>query len=135
MTHHSQETLFQVRVDEKTNEIPVAKAVLPTLPLANRVCTADALHTHAEFVRVIHELHAETVLTVKGNQPTLYADLATYFADPLAQSQQAETIDRHRGRCEVRTIRVSTEMNAYLRATWPFIQQVAELSRTVTKAG
>jgi hypothetical protein len=33
VTHHSQETLFQVRVDEKTNEIPVAKQVLPTLPI------------------------------------------------------------------------------------------------------
>ncbi len=32
-THHSQETFWQVRVDEKTNEIPVAKQVLPTLPL------------------------------------------------------------------------------------------------------
>lgn len=135
VTHHSQETFFQVRVDEKTNEIPVAKAVLPTLPLASRVCTADALHTHAEFVRVIHDLQAETILTVKGNQPTLYADLATYFADPLARFQQAETRDRHRGRCEVRTIRVSTEMNPYLRTLWPFVQQVAELTRTVTKAG
>jgi predicted transposase YbfD/YdcC len=67
-----------VRMDEKTNEIPVAKEVLPTLPIQQRVCTADALHTHAEFLRLIHELQAETVLTVKGNQPTLYADLATW---------------------------------------------------------
>jgi len=44
-THHSQETFWQVRVDEKTNEIPVAKQVLPTLPIRQRVCTADALHT------------------------------------------------------------------------------------------
>jgi hypothetical protein len=32
-THHSQETFWQVRVDEKTNEIPVAKQVLPTLSI------------------------------------------------------------------------------------------------------
>src|SRR6266849_291397 len=135
VTHQSQETFFQVRVDEKTNEIPVAKVVLPTLPMKLRVCTADALHTHAEFVRLIHELQADTVLTVKGNQPTLYADLAAYFADPLAQYHQAETTDRHRGRLEVRTIRVSTEMNDYLASSWPFIQQVAELSRRVTTTG
>ena len=135
VTHHSQETFFQVRVDEKTNEIPVAKQVLPTLPLQQRVCTADALHTHAEFVRLIHELQAETVLTVKGNQPTLYADLETYFAEPQARYLQAETIDRRRGRLEVRTIKVSTEMNAYLAATWPFVAQVAQLTRTATKAG
>ncbi len=135
VTHQSQETFFQVRVDEKTNEIPVAKQVLPTLPIWQRVCTADALHTHAEFLRLMHKLQGETVLTVKGNQPTLYADLATYFADPLARYLQAETIDRRRGRTEVRTIKVSTEMNAYLAPSWPFVAQVAQLTRTVTKAG
>jgi predicted transposase YbfD/YdcC len=135
VTHQSQETFWQVRVDEKTNEIPVAKQVLPTLPIRQRVCTADALHTHAEFLRLMHKLQAETVLTVKGNQPTLYADLATYFADPQARYLQAETVDRRRGRLAVRTIKVSTEMNTYLAPAWPFVAQVAQLTRTVTKAG
>jgi len=124
-----------VRVAEKTNEIPVAKQVLPSLPIWQRVCTADALHTHAAFIRLMHELHAATVLTVKGNQPTLYADLATYFSDPLARYLQAETVDRRRGRLEVRTIKVSTEMNAYLAPTWPGVAQVAQLIRRITKAG
>ncbi len=135
MTHQSQETFFQVRVDAKTNEIPVAKEVLPTLPIRQRVCTADALHTHAEFLCLMHDLQAETILTVKGNQPTLYADLQTYFADPDAYYLQAETVDRRRGRTEVRLIKVSSEMNSYLAATWPHLGQVAQLTRTVTKAG
>lgn len=135
VTHQSQETFFQVRVDEKTNEIPVAKQVLPTLPIRTRVCTADALHTHAEFLSLLHELGADGLLTVKGNQPTLYADLQTYFADPDAHFLQAETTDRRRGRTEVRTIKVSSEMNSYLAATWPYLGQVAQLTRTVTKAG
>ena len=67
VTHHSQETFWQVRVDEKTNEIPVAKQVLPTLPIRQRLCTADALHTHAEFLRLVRALGSETVLTAKGN--------------------------------------------------------------------
>jgi predicted transposase YbfD/YdcC len=99
------------------------------------VCTADALHTHAEFLRLLHELQGETLLTVKGNQPTLYADLETYFADPQARYWQAQTVDRRRGRLEVRTIKVSTEMNAYLAPCWPFVAQVAQLTRSVTKAG
>ena len=135
VTHQSQETFWQVRVDEKTNEIPVAKQVLPSLPIASRVCTADALHTHADLLDLLHEQGAEAILTVKGNQPTLYADLHTYFADPAAQYQQAETVDRRRGRIEVRTLRVSTEMNRYLAATWPHLGQVAQLTRSVTKAG
>ncbi|MFL5655226.1 MAG: hypothetical protein ACJ8CB_13760 [Ktedonobacteraceae bacterium] len=71
-------------MSEKTNEIPVAKAVMPTLPLADWVCTADAPHTHADFMHPLHEQQADAILTVKGNQPTLFADRATYFADPQA---------------------------------------------------
>jgi predicted transposase YbfD/YdcC len=134
-THQSQETLLQVRVSEKTNEIPVAKEMLPTLPLAGRVTTADALHTHAPFMQLIDEQQGKCVLTVKQNQPTLSADLATYFADPHASVQQAETWDRHRGRVEHRVIRVTTEMNAYLSRDWPYIAQVAEVRRTVTRKG
>jgi predicted transposase YbfD/YdcC len=118
VAHQSQETLFQVRVDEKTNEIPVAKEVLPTLPVQQRVCTAAALRTHAEFLRLVHELQGATLLTVKSNQPTLYADLATYFADPQARYVQAQTVDRRRGRLQVLAIKVSTEV-VYLITTLP----------------
>ncbi|HLZ57892.1 MAG TPA: hypothetical protein VKR06_13200 [Ktedonosporobacter sp.] len=41
---------------------------------------------------------------MNGNEPRLQADLTTYFADPQAQCQQAETTDRHRGRVEHRLI-------------------------------
>jgi predicted transposase YbfD/YdcC len=134
-THQSQETLLQVRVSEKTNEIPIAKAVLPCLPLSPRVYTADALHTHAPFMQVAHAHSGASVLTVKGNQPNLYADLTTYFNDPgtlIAPFEQDFTLDRHRGRTELRSIQVSCGMNGYLAATWPLVSQVARLTRTVT---
>lgn len=134
-THESQETVLQVWIDEKTNEIPVAKALLSTLPVAGRVCTADALHTHAALMDLLHELQAYSVLPVKQNEPTLWADLQTYFADPLASYMQASTTERHRGRLEVRQIKVSTELTAYLAVRWPHLQQVAELTRTVTRQG
>lgn len=134
-THQSHETLLQVAVDEKSNEIPVAQVRLSTLPLRGRVCTADALHTQVAFMRLLHEQHADTVLTVKDNQPGLLADLVTSFADPDACYIQAETWDRHRGRTEVRRIKVSAEMTAYLAPTWPYVAQVAELTRMVTEKG
>lgn len=134
-THQSHETVLQVAVDEKTNEIPVAQTLLPTLPLAGRVCTADALHTQITFMRVVHEQQADTVLVVKENQPTLLADLVTYFADPAARYTQAETWDRHRGRCEVRCLKASNELTAYLAPTWPYIAQIGQLTRTITTHG
>jgi predicted transposase YbfD/YdcC len=130
-THQSQETLLQVVVSEKTNEIPVAQALLPCLPVEGRVFTADALHTQKDFMRCVDALGGKTVLTVKNNHPTLFADLTTYFADSHAAFLQCSTLDQHRGRIEKRSIRVSTEMNSYL-TDWPLIEQVAELTRTVT---
>jgi predicted transposase YbfD/YdcC len=130
-THQSQETLLQVVVGEKTNEIPVAQALLPCLPVDGRIITADALHTQKNFMQCVDALGGKTVLTVKNNQPTLYADLATSFADPHASFEQASTRDQHRGRIETRSLRVSGELNSYL-TDWPLIQQVAELTRTVT---
>ncbi len=134
-THQSQETLLQVRVPAKTNEIPVAKTLLPSFPLCPRVYTADALHTHAAFMEVVRVCSGCSVLTVKANQPTLYADLATYFNDPgtlMAPFERDCTIDRRRGRVETRTIEVSCGMNDYLAPTWPLVRQVARLTRTVT---
>jgi len=122
-------------MNEKTNEIPVAKALLSQLPLAGRVCTADALHTHVGLMDLLHDLQAYSLLPVKQNEPTLWADLQTYFADPLAHYVQASTTDRHRSRLEVRQIKVSTELTAYLSARWRHLQQVAELTRTVTCQG
>jgi predicted transposase YbfD/YdcC len=132
-THHSQETLLQTRVDDKTNEIPVAQAVLPSIVQPGRIYTADALHTQVDWMQVVHDNGAFTVLTVKGNQPTLLLDLQIYFADPQARCALAETWDRHRGRIEHRAIRVSSQMNAYLNPSWPHIRQVAQLTRVVTK--
>ena len=134
-THESQETLLQVWIDEKTNEIPVAKALLGQLPLSGRICTADALHTHVGLMDGLSGLQAYSLLPVKQNEPTLWADLHDYFADPLAQYVQASTTQRARGRTEVRQIKVSTELTAYLSVRWPHLQQVAEVTRTVTGKG
>lgn len=133
-THYSQETLFQVRVECKPNKIPIAQALLAVVLLHGCVCTADALHTHLAFVQAVRALHGHVVLVVKDNQPTFHADLVTYFTDPLARFEQAETVDYQRGCKECRHIKVTTALNAYLSASWPHVAQVAQLTRTVTTA-
>jgi predicted transposase YbfD/YdcC len=132
-THTTQETLVQVRISNKTNEIPVAQELLPHLPLRGRVVTADALHTQTALAQCILDHGGAYVLTVKDNQPRLHAELAAYFADPRATMRTAQTIDRRRGRTETRTLCASTRLNDYLRAYFPFpgIAQIARLIRTV----
>jgi len=131
-THHSHETLVQVRVDDKTNEIPVLQELLPHLSLRGRVVTADALHTQSALAQLLLDQHAAYLLTVKDNQPRLRAELAAYFTDRQATARVATTVDRRRGRTETRTLRASTRLNAYLRAYFPFpgIAPIAQLTRT-----
>jgi predicted transposase YbfD/YdcC len=86
-------------------------------------------------MEVAHVHSGTTVLTVKGNQPTLYTDLTTYFNDPytlIAASEQDSIVDRHHGRTETRSIQVSSGMNDSLAPNWPLVSQLTRLTRTVT---
>jgi predicted transposase YbfD/YdcC len=130
-TMHTQETLLQVRVDEKTNEIPVLQAVLPLLPVAGRVVMAVALHTQVATAQQIVDRGGAYVLTVKKNQPDLYAALALFFAQPTAPLAEDRTVDYAHGRREERVLRTSTELNLYLGDRWPSVAQVGQLTRTV----
>ncbi len=132
--HGTQETFLQVRVDEKTNEIPVARAILPALPLAGRVVTADALHTNAQTAQALLDHDADYLLVVKANQPTLYAECAAYFSDPRARVGRFRQVERRRGRTETRTLYATTQLNAHLSrySAFPRLGQVACLLSAVT---
>jgi predicted transposase YbfD/YdcC len=133
-TQTSREVLAQVRVADKTNEIPVALTLLPQLPLRDRVVSADALHGHAAFAQAVLDAGADYLIAIKENEPHAYAALQQYFADPSAVTSSAKSRDRQRGRIEQRTLRASVEMNAYL-ATFPQLGQVLEVTRVVQERG
>jgi predicted transposase YbfD/YdcC len=132
-TQSTQEPLLPARVAEKTTEIPIARDLLPALPLAGRVVTADALHPCAQTAQAIRAQDAAYFLVIKGNQPTLYAACAAYFSDPTARVGRARTHDRRRGRTETRTLDATTGLNAHLTryAAFPHIRQVACLLTTL----
>lgn len=129
-THDTRETLIQLRIADKTNEIPVAQAVLPWLLLNGRVVTADALHCQTAFAQTVLDQEADYLLCVKGNQGTLYRDIVDTFADPATRSTEATTVDRQRGRREERRLRATTELNAHIEG-FPLVGQVLQIQRTV----
>lgn len=66
----------QVRVSDKTNEIPCVKPLLADLPIAGALVTADALHTQHETARfLVEQKKADYLFIVKDNQPTLRQDI------------------------------------------------------------
>ena len=81
-------TVAQREIPAKTNEIPEIKPLLHPLDLTGQVVTADALHTQREAARfLVEDKQAHYLLTVKHNQPSLYADLSAlteaHFPPPL----------------------------------------------------
>jgi predicted transposase YbfD/YdcC len=98
--------LAQAEVDGKTNEITAFAPLLAPLDLAGAVVTADALHAqreHAQFLVTVK--HAHYILTVKNNQPTLYAQLKNL---PWRQVPAAfDARNKGHGRAEWRTLKVT----------------------------
>ncbi|MFB3110945.1 MAG: ISAs1 family transposase [Gemmatimonadales bacterium] len=75
-SHEDGSVIAEQRVADKTNEIPCVQPLLENLDIEGAVVTADALHTQKETARfIVEEKKADYVFTVKGNQPTLRADI------------------------------------------------------------
>jgi hypothetical protein len=86
-THQAGAVLAQLRTEGKGQELAAAKAVLAQVPLAGRVVTTDALLTQRDLAEQVIDAGGDSLLPVKGNQPTLHADLVEAFS-PLAGHRQ-----------------------------------------------
>ena len=76
LAHGIGAVLGQVAVDAKSNEIPAVRDLLKAFAdLAGAVITIGALHTQHDTAQAILARHADYVMTVKGNMPTLYRQL------------------------------------------------------------
>jgi predicted transposase YbfD/YdcC len=125
--HDTGMVLGQTNVDGKTNEITAFTPLIDTLNrlnLAETVITADALHTQRDHVEDLHARGAHWVLTVKGNQPTLHAQLAGL------PWRQIEVCHRHagnaHGRREIRTLKVVTVAAGI---AFPYAAQAIQVTR------
>lgn len=75
--------LGSATVDTKTNEIPVARELFHKLDLDGRKVSLDALHTQDQTAReLVLEHGADYLLTVKGNQPTVQANIQKLVPAP-----------------------------------------------------
>ncbi len=120
-------------IPAKTNEIPEIGPMLRELndrfPLAGWILTADALHTQRDFaVLTCEDLLGQYVLTVKGNQPGLYAALEALC---WAGARRHVTTGKGHGRRETRRHLVM-DAPGEIKALFPHAAQVARVIRTRT---
>ena len=128
--------MSQVEVGRKENEITKAPQALKTVEIAQKVITADALHTQRGLVTQILEAQGDYVLPVKENQPQLYRNIQALFAPDYPRPGfgkiqtdflTAQKVNKGHGRLEVRTLTTSEMLNPY--AAWPGLAQVYRLER------
>lgn len=127
--HTAGAVLGQVAVDAKSNEIPAARTLLAGLELTGVTVTMDAMHTQTDTATLITEAGGDYVFTAKANMPTLHEKLKSL---PWAQVPATRQTTSGRGYRVIRTIKV-VAVPEWI--TFPGAAQVAQLRRTVTKAG
>jgi predicted transposase YbfD/YdcC len=102
--------------------------------LAGRVVSGDALYCQKALGRQIVAAGGADLFAVKANQPDLLEDVALLFRDPPPGERFATTatVDKHGGRLEVRRLRASAALAAYLRAAgWEAAGLVLEVATTM----
>jgi predicted transposase YbfD/YdcC len=130
LAHGIGAVLGQVAEEEKSNEIPAVRDLLKAFAsLAGAVITIDAMHTQHDTALVIISRHADYVMTVKGNMPTLYEQLKKL---PWARIPAVSAVSAGHGRRARRTIK-AVQAPAWI--GFEGAAQVAQLRRTVTKNG
>jgi predicted transposase YbfD/YdcC len=105
LDHAHGAVLGQVEVGAKTNEIPMFPFLLDRIGITGAVITADAMHAQRGHATYLAGRGAHYLLTVKRNQPGLFAQLA---ALPWRQVPVADdTRERGHGRDERRVMKVT----------------------------
>ena len=140
-------TLAQLSVPEKTNEITAIPDLLDTLALAGQlkgaVVTIDAMGCQIAIAQKILDHGADYVLSLKGNQPTLEADVLDYFRTaPASDTVSTTTLEKGHGRIETRHYRASANVGWIAsdrrypgEPRFPGIKTLVQVHRTTEQAG
>jgi predicted transposase YbfD/YdcC len=105
--------LTQISVPEKTNEITAIPELLDHLAetdqLKGALVTIDAMGCQVAIADKIVDHGADYLLALKGNQPTLEAEVADYFASaPAEELASKTTVEKGHGRIETRDYQASS---------------------------
>jgi predicted transposase YbfD/YdcC len=109
-------TLGQLSVPEKTNEITAIPDLLDhlaeTKQLEGALVTIDAMGCQVDIADKIVSHKADYLLALKGNQPTLEAEVADYFdSAPTDEVVAKTTVEKGHGRIETRTYTASSKVD------------------------
>jgi predicted transposase YbfD/YdcC len=117
--------LGEVAVAEASQGLAAVGPLLAHLALQGETVTLDAHFTqYAVASQIVHQGGAY-LMVVKGNQPTLRADIAHATAWPARRLGQAHTRDLAHGRIETRHLTVADAQDI----AWPYARQVLRIEQ------
>jgi len=137
-----QMVLGQYATDVKSNEITAIPKLLELLSLRGSTVTIDAMGCQKGIAKAIVEKGADYIFGLKGNQPSLHAEVLDAF-DPsrLARlsgdaASYSETADKGHGRNEVRRVWVERDV-AWLAQSdaWPGLRSLILVESERTRRG
>lgn len=112
---NSRPVLGQEAVDDKSNETAAIPVLLEKLAagrsLNGAVVTIDAIACNPQIAQSIRAAGADYLLAVKGNQPTLQADIEAAFEAGKDQVEVDVDLDKGHGRIETRTVSVLRQVD------------------------
>lgn len=135
---NNQLILAQEKVEDKSNEITAIPRLLRLLDLENRVVTIDAMGAQRQICQQIIEQGGDYIISLKGNQSTLYKDIVTYFEDSEVLPTLAinEENDKGHGRIEQRTAYVTQQID-WLKELhgWPGLKSIGMVYSKIIRKG
>jgi predicted transposase YbfD/YdcC len=100
--------LGQEAVEQKSNETTAIPLLLQRLALEGALVSIDAMGCNPSIAQDILDAKADYLLAVKDNQPTLHAEIESYFETaPDEEVESFEDVNKGHGRLEIRSCRVS----------------------------
>lgn len=103
--------LGQEATEEKSNEITAIPALVERINLEGALVSIDAMGCNPNIAQSILDAKADYLLAVKDNQPTLHAEIKSYFdTAPSDKLERSQTTEKGHGRLEIRTHTVSHEV-------------------------
>jgi predicted transposase YbfD/YdcC len=135
-------TLGQVAVDDKSNEITAIPQLLELLDVHGALVTIDAMGCQKAIAQKIVAAGGDYVLSVKGNQPNLLADIQETIAAVLDKGQEGrkyhtyETKNKNHGREERRSYLIVTDLEKIRdRKDWAELKVIGMYTSTRLIAG
>jgi predicted transposase YbfD/YdcC len=109
--------LAMEKVPDKTVEKSTLPTILAQVDVSGAIISGDAHFTTADTAEQIINAKADYLLAVKGNQPTLYAELENFFDQAHAVDWEGveysshTTVEKNHGRIETRDVRVVEDLS------------------------